>query len=145
MSHSLTAVPSTASALEPAERDRIEDIATNQRRVLYVVLAYFVAAAGSIAALEPDVHPTVAAVAYTVLVVAQVGIGLVGLVFAVRLAQALYGSKHRLLYVVLVVLLNGIMLLMMIGFATGELRRAGLPVTLFGVSSEDVAAWRLRG
>lgn len=125
------------------KRERIERIASNQRMVILVLLAYLGVILLGIATDRPGPDAASLEVVFGVAVLCVV---IAGFVFAVRMAQALEGPGSGILYAILLLipLLSLITILVLNSQATGELRRAGLKVGLLGVSSGQLDAWRMR-
>jgi hypothetical protein len=119
-------------------RDRIMQIGSAQRGILLVVLSYLIATA--VVVLAPD-SPAVELGSSAASLILMI----VGLVSAVRLANALHGKSTAILTAILLLipLANLIALFSLNRDATYELRRAGIEPGLLGVSSNRLHDWAL--
>lgn len=125
----------------PEERARLLRIASDQRMINIIVLAYFAMSALS-TSLQDDSGG--AAFLHMVFFVIALGVIVSGVVFAVRMASALHGTGVAILCAALLFVpcVGLLVLLVLNSQATRELRKAGLRVGLLGVDAGQLAGWR---
>jgi hypothetical protein len=121
----------------PAERERLMRIASDQRMINFIVLAYFATSMLSTSARE-------SAVMQLLVGVIAVGVVISGVVFAVRMASALHGTGIAILCAVLLFVpcVGLLVLLVLNSQATRELRKVGLRVGLLGADASQFQGWR---
>lgn len=124
----------------PHERERLKRIASDQRMINIVVLAYLgvsgmSSAAGNAGSAGGPLAVLIGLVALAVIVA--------GVVFAVRMASALHGTGIAILCAVLLLVpcVGLLVLLVLNSQATRELKKAGLRVGLLGVDSSQLNGW----
>jgi hypothetical protein len=121
-------------AVPPADRQRLRDIATCQRNINMVILAYF--GAGVLTQVLGQFLVGRIIVGLFVL-----GVIVTGAVFAVRMAQALYGTGVAVIFgILLVIPIVGLLALLVLNNrATAHLQAAGLKVGLLGAEPGEIA------
>lgn len=117
----------------PVDHARIRRIASDQRMINLIVLAYF----GS--GLLSSVIRSVPGGQYVVAVIA-VAVIAAGAVYAVRMASALHGTVVAVVCAILLLIpcVGLLVLLVLNSQATTELRKAGLRVGLLGVDPSQL-------
>jgi len=116
-------------------------IASDQRMINFVVLAYF-----AVSAVSSQVTQGPGGVALLQVIVGLVVLSVIGagIVFAVRMASVLHGTGMAVLFAILLLIpcVGLIALLVLNSQATAVLKKAGLRVGLLGVEASQFNGWR---
>lgn len=132
--------PAQGNLPPPAERARLMRIASDQRMINFVVLAYF-----AVSAVSSQVSQGPSGVAPVQILVGVVALAVIvaGIVFAVRMASVLHGTGMAVLFAILLLIpcVGLIALLVLNSQATAALKKAGLRVGLLGVEASQFIGW----